>query len=59
MTKFFVICGQHVTGKQKILCSDKECHKERQKEHDHKRYWNNIEKEKNGFVNGVRIIKKE
>ena len=44
MTKFCIICGKELTGKQKILCSDKECHRIRKKENNRIYRQNNLEK---------------
>lgn len=44
MSKFCVICGKELTGKQRKLCSDIECHRDDKKEYDHKYYQNNVEK---------------
>jgi very-short-patch-repair endonuclease len=61
MDRFCVICGKLLTGRQTVLCSDKECHRERQKDYEcryrqsnpekikekgRKYYQNNLEKKK-------------
>lgn len=37
MTKFCVVCGRPLTGRQTVLCADRECHRERKKKLDCKR----------------------
>ena len=44
MNKFCVICGKELIGRQRKLCSDKECRKKRKSEWDHKYYLNNQER---------------
>ncbi len=44
MTKLCVICGKPLTGKQTVLCPDRECHREQKKKYSHKYRQNNLEK---------------
>lgn len=41
MTKFCIICGKELTGRQRKICSNRECHIKRKSELDHKYYLNN------------------
>ena len=44
MIKFCIVCGKELTGKQRILCFDKECHRERKKCYDHEYRQDNVER---------------
>jgi len=46
MTEFCVVCGGPLTGRQTVLCSDRECHRERKKKYSYKYRQNNIEQTK-------------
>lgn len=46
MVKVCIICGKELTGRQRTLCSDKECHRERINEHNRKWRQNYPEKKK-------------
>ena len=44
MNKICVVCGKPLTGKQRTLCSNRECHRERKRDYDREHYQKNTEK---------------
>ena len=44
MSKFCIICGKELIGRQRTLCSDRECHKEWRRNYNYEYYQNNPEK---------------